>query len=523
MQVDSLPDGWTSAPLASVTRLSKQKWEPSDETEGRDYLSLEHIEAHTGRLLGVGSSDDVRSAKNVYEAGDVLYGKLRPYLNKVARPDEAGVCSTDILVFKPTEALDSGYLEALLRSHAVTAFAMTHAKGINLPRVSSKSLGTFEVPIPPLPEQKRIVARLDAIEAHRRAAKERLDALPERLDQYRQSVLAAAFRGDLTAGWRAQHPDAEPAEALLDRIRAERRRRWIEDKAQKVTGRAEAHGAKPWTEAQRDERLERERAKAEKKYEAPEPGDTSDLPDLPAGWVWARWEEVGFCQNGRAYPSKHYSQSGVRLLRPGNLHKSGSIEWNESNTRHMPAEWATRHPEHVVGGGELIMNLTAQSLKDQFLGRICRTGDEETALLNQRLARITPVEILGEWCLFLFKSPRFRKYVDTLNTGSLIQHMFTSQVDEFVLPLPPADEQIRMISILRQAMSTVESVELTQQSRSTAVDQLRQATLARAFRGDLVPTDAALAHLGATEATHAGRDRGEDRPPLTLFGATSTD
>ena len=295
MQADELPEGWTRAPLSKVTRLSKEKWQPSGEAEDRQYLSLEHIEAHTGRLLGHGSSDEVKSAKNVFEPGDVLYGKLRPYLSKVARPADSGVCSTDILVFKPTDELDHGYLAALLQSNAVTTHAMDHAKGINLPRISPKALGSFGTPVPPLPEQRRIVARLDAIESHRRAAKERLDRLPDLLDRYRQSVLAAAFRGDLTAAWREAHPHAEPAAALLERIRVERRRRWIEDNAQKANARAEARAAKkgqPWTDADRALHLDKERAKASEKYTSPEPVDTKGLPELPDGWCWTSLAEA---------------------------------------------------------------------------------------------------------------------------------------------------------------------------------------------------------------------------------------
>ena len=111
--------------------------------------------------------------------------------------------------------------------------------------------------------------------------------------------------------------------------------------------------------------------------------------------------EIGFCQNGRAFPSKEYTSEGVRLLRPGNLHVSGGIEWTENNTRYMPESWATAHPDYVIGGGELVINLTAQSLKDEFLGRVCMTSSAERCLLNQRIARLTPVEVDGDLWLLL--------------------------------------------------------------------------------------------------------------------------
>ena len=97
--------------------------------------------------------------------------------------------------------------------------------------------------------------------------------MPALLEQYRQSVLAAAFRGDLTADWRKTHPDAEPASVLLDRIRLDRRRRW------------EAAELARMKSPLRDDRWKA-------RYPEPEPVDDSDLPELPEGWCWATAEEI---------------------------------------------------------------------------------------------------------------------------------------------------------------------------------------------------------------------------------------
>src|SRR5947208_2108241 len=106
---DAVPEDWVLTTLGVVTIPSKLKIEPKD-LKAVPYLSLEHIESHTTRLLGRGTSSDVRSTKSVFHAGDVLYGKLRPYLNKVSVPAFDGVCSTDILVFPQTRCIDSKFL-----------------------------------------------------------------------------------------------------------------------------------------------------------------------------------------------------------------------------------------------------------------------------------------------------------------------------------------------------------------------------------------------------------------------------
>ncbi len=93
-----VPEHWVVKPLGEAALLAKDKVDPSSVSHAR-YIGLEHIEAQTMRLLGYGSASDVKSTKTRFRAGDVLYGKLRPYLNKVAQPPFDGICSTDLLVF----------------------------------------------------------------------------------------------------------------------------------------------------------------------------------------------------------------------------------------------------------------------------------------------------------------------------------------------------------------------------------------------------------------------------------------
>ena len=117
---------------------------------------------------------------------------------------------------------------------------------------------------------------------------------------------------------------------------------------------------------------------------------------------------------------------------------------DDKNTRCLPTVFAKVNPDLIVRGNELIMNLTAQSLRDEFLGRICITDQNDVSLLNQRLARITPIIVPPIFLLWTLKLWRFRRFVDQLNTGSLIQHMFTSQLAKFTVALPPLTEQRRI-------------------------------------------------------------------------------
>ena len=106
---NALPQGWVRVKLGEFTEPSKEKVKPRD-VPNVPYVGLEHIEKETGRLLGYGNSDEVRSTKAVFRPGDLLYGKLRPYLNKVYVPYFEGICSTDILVFPKNEHYSNQFL-----------------------------------------------------------------------------------------------------------------------------------------------------------------------------------------------------------------------------------------------------------------------------------------------------------------------------------------------------------------------------------------------------------------------------
>ena len=221
-----LPAGWESVSLGDVIAPSTLKAEPSDFGDS-SYIGLENIESGTNRIIDTGDIDSVKSTKAVFNAGDILYGKLRPYLNKVCRPQFSGVCSTDILVYPQIPQLDNGYLLHFLTNPSTTDFATQNASGINLPRISANALSEIDFPLPPLAEQLRVVAKIEALQERSRNAREALAEVGPLLEQFRQSLLAAAFRGDLTADWRAANPNVEPASELLNRIRQERRQKWI--------------------------------------------------------------------------------------------------------------------------------------------------------------------------------------------------------------------------------------------------------------------------------------------------------
>nr|WP_240959702.1 restriction endonuclease subunit S [Rhodococcus sp. HNM0563] len=135
------------------------------------------------------AAGELASAKFVFEPGDILYGKLRPYLAKITIPGFAGVCSTDILPIRVSEVVDARFLLHYLRQPSLVEWANARSAGANLPRLSPKELATLPVPLPPIEEQRRIAAVLDHTDALRTKRREAL----ARLDELTQSIFIDMF------------------------------------------------------------------------------------------------------------------------------------------------------------------------------------------------------------------------------------------------------------------------------------------------------------------------------------------
>lgn len=162
---DAAPDDWRIGSLGDLVRESVDRIDPNQEGGAfSHYVGLEHIEQGTGRLSGLGRIADVVSQKSVFLSGDILFGKLRPNLRKVARPDFDGVCSTDIVVFRVKDGADADFAFQLLQSDPLVDHAVATAAGTKMPRTHARSILSFAVALPPLNEQRRIAEVLSSVD-----------------------------------------------------------------------------------------------------------------------------------------------------------------------------------------------------------------------------------------------------------------------------------------------------------------------------------------------------------------------
>jgi type I restriction enzyme S subunit len=153
---------WPRRPLGEIATIERSIVTPENIQSGTTYVGLENIDS-SGEFIGVREvvNGELASAKFRFTSSHILYGKLRPYLSKIARPTFEGVCSTDILPILPGRALDRSYLHFFLRLPEMVALATSRSTGANLPRLSPSQLEEFEIPLPSLSEQRRLAAILD--------------------------------------------------------------------------------------------------------------------------------------------------------------------------------------------------------------------------------------------------------------------------------------------------------------------------------------------------------------------------
>ena len=177
---------------------------PADPHSRLPFIGMDHIDADSFHLVGQDEFAKMKSAGSYFQEGDVLYGRLRPYLNKVHRAKFEGVASAEFIVLPASDFFDGEFIKYLLHRKKFVDFAMSRSSG-DRPRVKFDGLAEFEFPLPPLNEQRRIVEKIETLFARLDQGEAALRHTQTLLARYRQSVLKAAVTGALTADWRAEN------------------------------------------------------------------------------------------------------------------------------------------------------------------------------------------------------------------------------------------------------------------------------------------------------------------------------
>jgi len=500
----TLPEGWVVTTIGDITEPSRPRHPPGD-YPNLPFIGMEHIEAHTMRLLDTVPAHTMKSSAVHFWPGDVLYGRLRPYLNKVYRPEFEGLCSAEFIVFPASQHLDSAYVQYYLNSSDFVSFA----SGLNTgdrPRVDFEQLASRSIPLAPLPEQHRIVAEIEKHFTRLEASVAELERAQANLKRYRAAVLRAACEGRLVPTEaelaRAEGREYEPADVLLVRILKERRARWEADQLAKMQAKGKAAKDDQW----------------KAKYEEPATPDTSNLPSLPEGWAWASVGQVVLSsQNGL---SKRHGEQGIptRVLRLSDIIER---RISEDSPRLIPLTDKELAAFRLNFGDVVCIRVNGSR---DLVGRLVPFQSSNPWAYCDHFIRLTTVrEAIQEKYLSLCgELPSSRRHVELRLVSSAGQNT-VSQPTALGLPVPlaPLAEQYRIVAEVERRFSVIDGLETIIQHSLRRADRLRQSVLKRAFEGKLAPQDpddepasVMLERIRAERGTptHAPDSRREGRP-----------
>lgn len=468
---ETLPKGWTETTLGEITEPSRERVSPA-EVPGIPYVGLEHIEAQSTRLLGHGNAGEARSSSVRFSRGDVLYARMRPYLNKVWVADFDGLCSAEFLVLSKSESLNSRFLAMRLNAEDFVTFANAQVSG-ERPRVDFVKLSRFPVLLPPRAEQDRIVAKFDAaLSALERAERSALRAR-ERLKNYRSAVLHAAVAGDLTHEWRdkqekAKGISAETGEALLQSLLAARQTHWEEAESQR----------RPVSSRQSRD------ANWKSPYPAPTHLRAKDLPKLPDSWTWANLDQMSsLVTSGSRGWKAYYASEGAIFIRSQDIRAD---KLNLSQVAHVQPPKASEGTRTQVKRDDLLVTITAD------VGRAAIVEDElPEAYVSQHIGLIRFVDTRPVRFAHIYvtapEDGRRLLLASAYGAGKL--GLGLNNLRELPIPLPPLAEQVEIVREVQRRLEKADRLAAVLERQLARARETRQALLREALAGRLVAQD----------------------------------
>lgn len=337
--------------------------------------------------------------------------------------------------------------------------------GINRDKVESLSIN-----IAPEKEQQRIVEKLDELLSELDFGVQELKTAQVKLKHYRQSLLKSAVEGALTQKWRDdnKHQIEETGKELLNRILIERKQRWVQNKLEEFKEKGK-NPPKNWQD----------------KYPEPIQPDTTDLPELPEGWVWATIDQLAINKRYGSSSKTNDDASGVPVLRMGNI-QDGKLDYD--NLKYLP-EGHKEFPELLLNDGDLLFNRTNSA---ELVGKTAVYKDigKPVSYASYLISVTFSEHFLPEIAAHYINSVLGKKWIaEVMNQTAGQANVNGTKLGALAIPLPSISEQKVLIE---EVSNEFESIDL--QIKATALglkqsEAQRKNILKLAFSGKLVPQD----------------------------------
>ncbi len=397
-----LPQGWVWTTLGeisnygdcknvSVTDINKDEW----------ILVLEDLEKDTASIIQVLSKKErsIKGVRHKFKKGDVLYSQLRTYLNKVLVAHQTGYCTTEIIPFNSYCDISTHYLCHVLRSAYFLDYTQQCCYGVKMPRLSTNDACKGMIPLPPLPEQTRIVAEIERWFSFIDTIEQGKADLQTAIKQAKGKILELAINGKLVP----QDPTDEPASELLKRINPK------------------AHIT----------------------------CDNEHNRKLPKGWCACRLKDICLVVTGST-PSKSnaaYYGGYVPFYKPVDLDAGRFVE---ESTEYLSE--AGKKVSRVIPKGSTAICCIGSVGK---VGYITKEG-----VTNQQINSAIPIEVINS--VFLYYtclSPSFYDELQACSSAITISIVNKSKLENIVIPLPPIAEQERIVAKIEDLFSSLDEIQ----------------------------------------------------------------
>ena len=475
----TLPDGWRWVKLGDVTESMKNGiYRPASSysDDGVACLRMYNIEAGKVAWRDIKrmrlSADEVEEYE--LKAGDVLVNRVnsRELVGKaVAIPESLERCvfeSKNIRVRLRRDLVSPEFVSYRLLSAGSGYFTQNAQQVVGMASISQPQVARFPLPLPPLDEQRRIVAEIEKQFTRLDAGVAALRRLQANLKRYRAAVLKAACEGKLV-----------PTEASLA---AQRDKDVVVSNlgVQEVAGSMHPAGFETGTQLLQRVLDERRKSWAGRgQYKEPAKPDTSDLPPIPGGWAWATAQQLNLsnrpCAYGVLQPGEDIPD-GVPFVRVGDIN-NGKVDL--SKLKRISRGVAAQYPRTMLHGGELAITL---------VGAIGRTAIVPECLAGGNTARAVGIIPLtkvvdAHWVEIWFRNPAKNAEMDSKSHEVARKTLNLEDVRVASVALPPLAEQTRIVAEVQRRLSVVDELEATVAVSLHRALRLRQSILQKAFTG----------------------------------------
>ncbi|MBO4859760.1 MAG: restriction endonuclease subunit S [Treponema sp.] len=410
-----VPEGWAWCRLGEICDYGKCINVDTKELKPEDWiLDLEDIEKESGKIIKfiTFSERKSESTKHKFFKGQVLYSKLRPYLNKVVIAPKDGFCTSEILPLNFKKVLISKYAQCLLMSSYFLSTVNMLTYGVKMPRLGTEDAKKLLLPIPPKNEQENIVNSFEQIFTQINLLENDKEELQTSIKQAKSKILDLAIHGKLVP----QDSNDEPAEKLLKRIATSDNRPY-----KKLSG--------------------------------------DEIPfELPETWIWQKLPDlcsIPITDGTHKTPTYSDKENGIPFLSSKDV-TSGEIDWSK-------IKYITKELHE-----ELYKRLAPQK-NDILLAKNGTTGiaalvrDDTVFDIYVTLALIRPISglIIPQYLLYIINSPFCKNQFNAHLTGIGVPNLHLVDINKTVIPLPPINEQVRIVSKIEELFAYTDIINIS--------------------------------------------------------------